>query len=96
MVAPTKLASRMPAKKEIDPTNYSGRIAARMRKLRTEKGWTVADLHERLNRVVPKEMKIAGSTLHGWDNGDRKVDPDYYPALGEVFGLTVRAFLPSE
>jgi transcriptional regulator with XRE-family HTH domain len=86
----------MPAKKEIDATNYSGRIAARLRKLRTEKGWTVADLHERLNRVVPKEMKIAGSTLHGWDNGDRKVDPDYYPALGEVFGLTVRAFLPSE
>jgi transcriptional regulator with XRE-family HTH domain len=87
---------RVPAKKDVDESTYSGRIAARLRKLRTDKGWTVKDLRERLNRTLPASMRLKPSTLHGWDAGDRKVDPDYYPALAAVFGLSVRAFLPTE
>jgi transcriptional regulator with XRE-family HTH domain len=87
---------RVPAKKEVDESTYSGRIAARLRKLRTDRGWTVKDLRERLNRNLPKDKRIGASTLHCWDAADRKIDPDYYPAIAHVFGMTVRAFLPTE
>jgi len=92
----TKIVGSMPAKKEIDETSYSGRIAARLRELRTAKGWTVADLLERLNRELPKAMRVTGHALHKWDAAERKIDPDYYPALAKVFGLSTRAFLPIE
>ena len=84
----------MPAKKPVPTDTYSGRIAARLRELREAKGWTVAELAERLNRSLPKDMRVANSTLHGWDAGTRKVDPDYYPAIAATFGLTVRGFMP--
>lgn len=88
--------SRVPAKKEIDESTYSGRIAARMRELRTAKGWTVAELLERVNTALPKADRIAQQTLHNWDQGKRKIDPDYYPAIASAFGLSTRGFLPSE
>lgn len=86
----------MPPRTEIDTSTYSGRVAQRMRDLRTEKGWTVADLLERVNRLLPAEMRIAQPTLHGWDRGLRKIDPDYYPAIAAAFGKSIKAFLPTE
>lgn len=86
----------MPPKKEIDISTYSGRIAQRMRDLRAKKGWTVADLLERVNRDLPEDARIAQPTLHGWDQGKRKIDPDYYPAIASAFGLSIKGFLPTE
>lgn len=90
------LVGSMPAKAEIDERTYSGRVAARLRELREAKGWTVAEVQERINAGLRKDKRVAQSTVHGWDNGSRKIDPDYYPLLAQVFRLTVRAFLPAE
>ena len=92
----TSKGAAVPAKKDVDTSHYAGRIAARLRSLREAKGWTVADLAERLNRILPKEMRIANSSLHHWDSGGRNIDPDYYPYLAKLFGLSVRGFLPPE
>ena len=86
----------VPAKKPVPTDTYSGRVASRLRTLREDRGWTVADLAERLNRLLPEEKRIANSTLHAWDNGSRTADPNYYPALAKVFGLTVLGFLPGK
>ncbi len=88
--------SRVPAKKPVPTDSYGSRISARLRELREARNWTVAELAERLNRRLPKDRRIANSTLHGWDSGSRNVDPDYYPELAAVFQLTVRQFMPSE
>lgn len=96
MLTASKDRRAMPAKKPVDTSQYSGRIAARLRELREAKGWTVADLAERLNRSLKPDQRIANSTLHGWDAGDRAINPDYYPALAAVFGMSVRGFLPAE
>lgn len=88
--------SRVPAKRPVPTDSYGSRISARLRELREAKGWTVADLAERLNRKLPKQRQIANSTLHGWDSGSRNVDPDYYPELAAVFQMTVRQFMPIE
>lgn len=88
------LVGSMPAKTEIDTSTYSGRVAARLRELREARGWTVAELQERINTRIAKARRVAQSTVHGWDNGSRKIDPDFYPVLASVFGKPVRSFLP--
>lgn len=90
------LRRAMPAKKPVPTDSYSRRIAARMRELREARGWTVADLAERVNRALPNSMKLANGTLHNWDNATRKIDPDYYPVIAAAFGLSTRGFLPAE
>lgn len=96
MAMVAKQNGRVPAKKPVNVEGYAGRIAARLRSLRESKGWTVAELAERLNRSLKPDDRIANSTLHAWDSGNRNVDPDYYPAIAAVFGLSVRGFLPAE
>lgn len=96
VAAVSKTGRAMPAKKTVKTDSYSGRIAARLRELREARGWTVADVAERLNRTLPKDMMLANGTLHNWDNGTRKVDPDYYPYLAAVFGISPRSFVPAE
>lgn len=86
----------MPAKKPVPIDSYSGRISARMRELRERLGYTVAELAERLNKRLPKNRRIANSTLHGWDSGVRKVDPDYYPELAAALQVSVRQLMPDE
>lgn len=84
----------MPPKRKIDTTKYSGRIAARLRKLREERGWLVNDLAAAINRLLPADQRVAVSTVHHWDNGGRRLDPDLYPIVARAFGLTVAEFLP--
>lgn len=86
----------MPPKRKIDTTRYSGRIAARLRSLREERGWLVGKLAEEINRLLPADSRVAVSTVHHWDNGGRKLDPDLYPILAKVFGMTVAEFLPKK
>lgn len=92
----TKNGRAMPAKKPVSTDSYSGRISARLRELREARGWTVAEVVERLNRHLPKDRRIANSTFHGWDSGARKVDPDYYPELAETLGVGVRSLMPND
>ena len=86
---------RMPAKKPVPARGtFSRKVSARLRALRDERGWLVNDVADKLARILPDGMEIATSTLHCWDNGSRKVDPDYYPYLAKVFGVTLGEFLP--
>lgn len=86
----------LPAKKPPKAgSSYSHRVSVRIRELREERDWTVAEVTDRLNRILGSEA-VAASTVHGWDNGSRKVDPDCYPALARVFGLSVRQFVPAK
>lgn len=86
----------MPPKRKIDTTKYSGRIAARLRALREERGWTVATLAEEINRHLPEGQEAAPSTAHSWENGSRKIDPDLYPVLARVFRMKLYEFLPAK
>ncbi len=87
--------ANMPAKKPVETSSYSGRVAARLRTLREERDWHVSDLVARINKIL-KDGELAQSTIHGWDNGSRKIDPDYYPTIARVFGITVLDFLPEK
>lgn len=82
----------MPPKRKIDTKRYSGRVAARVRALREERGWLVQDLAKAVNDLLIKPVAV--STVHGWDNGSSKIDPDLYPTLARVFGLKLSEFLP--
>lgn len=84
----------MPPKRKINTKHYSGRIAARVRALREERGWLVGDLAAALNRLLPPDDRVAVSTVHHWDNGGRNLPPDLYPFMAKVFGLTIAEFLP--
>jgi transcriptional regulator with XRE-family HTH domain len=86
----------MPAKTEIDTSTYSGRMAARLRQLREAKGWTVAELQERINTRVPKAMRVAQSTVHSWDSGGRSINSDYLPAIADALGLSIGGFMPKD
>lgn len=90
-----KTRRAMPAKKPVPKDTYSGRVAARMRLLREERDWLVSDLTARINKIL-KDDAVAQSTVHGWDNGSRKIDPDFYPAIARVFGLSVAEFIPEK
>jgi transcriptional regulator with XRE-family HTH domain len=92
----TSRGSAVPAKKDVKTDTYSGRVAARLRELRDAKGWTVLELTEKINLQLRKDKRVAPSTVHGWDNGSRKLDPDMYPVVAAVFRMSVRHFLPSE
>lgn len=91
----TKMAGTMPAKRPVPTDTYSQRVSARLRALREERGWLVADLAERINRHLPEGEGFATSTIHGWDNGNKKIDPDTYPILAKVLGVKLLEFLPA-
>lgn len=86
---------RMPPKRKIDTKRYSGRVAARMRALREERGWLVRELAVEINRLLPPAKRVEASTVHGWDNGNRTIDPDLYPTIARVFSLSIAEFLPA-
>lgn len=86
----------MPSEREIDTKTFSGRVAARLRTLRKAKGWNVPELTKAINSRLEADDEVAQSTVHGWDNGNRKIDPDYYPMLARLFGLSVAEFLPKK
>jgi len=88
------LEAPLPAKKPPRRTTYSLRVAARVRELREERGWLVNELAARINRGRAKDDRLAVSTIHSWDNGSRKIDPDFYPTLARAFGLPLFEFLP--
>lgn len=76
-----------------DLTTYSGRVAAQLRSLREKSGWTVEETIERLERAG---LQVARATYFQWEQGRRAIAIENLPALAQVFGKTVRSFLPAE
>ena len=84
------------AKREPDLSTYSGRVAARIRELRSGKGWSVDDLHVRLKRrgvVIP--VQTLYSYERGKDAGGANIPLDLIPVFGKLFGSdTPSGWLP--
>lgn len=84
----------MPPEKKPDTTTYSGRIGARIRKLRKDRDWSVEQLRDAL---AAKHVTIAISTIYGIENGSREIDVDHMPGFAAAFGFkTVGEFLPAK
>lgn len=80
--------------REPDVTRYSGRVAARLRALRNAKRMSVDELRLALER---HGVTLANSALYAYENGNRQINPDHYPALAKVLGVkSVREFLPGK
>lgn len=85
-----------PAKRTIEGETYSKLIAKRMRELREKRGWGVDKLTAEINRYLSNGLtRVAQSTVHGWDNGARKVNPDYYPAIARAYRMSIKSFMPN-
>ena len=86
----------MAAMNERDPntSTYSGRVAARIRKLRKDRQMERSELHAALERYG---VKVSMPSLYAYENGNRPVNPDHYPAFAKALGCkSVRAFLPAD
>ena len=73
-------------KREPDLTTYSGRVAHNLRTIRTNRGWTVDELAEKLG--------IKARALYAYENGTRSLDPDLYPFVARAFRMKLLDFLP--
>lgn len=72
---------------ETNDKTYAGRLAARVRELRDERGWNM----ERLSAATG----IPADTLYGYENGRREIPLDALPLLSRAFGLTPAEFFPA-
>ena len=74
-------------------TTYSQRIALRIGELRTRRKWTRKQFREAL---AAAGCRVSLATVYAWENGNKGISPDKYPALAAAFGVPVRTFLPAE
>ena len=75
-------------KKEPDQTIYSGRFAARLRKLREKAGITVEEMVAQTG--IPKR------TLYSYESGERMPPYDTLPIIAKMLGVKVRTLLPDD
>lgn len=77
-----------------DTSTYSGRVAARIRELRKNRRMERSELHAAL---AQHGVKVSMPALYAYENGNRPVNPDHYPAFAKALGCkSVRSFLPAE
>lgn len=77
---------------EIDTTSYSGRVAARIRKLVDDKGVPI--------KSITKAIQDAGHTasdrtVFAYLNNTRTIHPDLYPVFAKVLGMKLHDMLPA-
>lgn len=91
VVALTRLGDmpRKPAKPKLD--TYSGRLGARIRELRNERGWPVEQFWLRLDRAG---VKASVATINNWEAGRRAPHLDDCPAIAKVLGVAILELLP--
>lgn len=69
------------------------RLNTRIRALRTAKGWSQAQLGEKLAELMGIERKIPTSTIASWEHKDPSIakipSPDKVNALSMLFGVTI-------
>ncbi len=95
MVTEAIMEPMSPAKKQVEANTYSKRIAVRLRELREQRGWLVEKLTFEINANLQDGLKpVAQSTVHGWDNGTRKVDHNYLPVIARAMKITIAHLLP--
>lgn len=95
------------ARPEVDRRveTYADQIAARLRELRHEKGWSIQDFRLRLAQVAgvtgedgePIPQSTAYSYEHGRSGGGADLPTDLFPAIALLYGYaTPFGWLPKE
>ena len=77
--------------KEPDTSQFSGRIAARIRAERERIGLSVEELAAKIEGAG---YSIAAPTLYHWENGNRRPDLDALPFIAKALRLRLSDFLP--
>lgn len=79
--------------KEPDAGTYLGRVALRLKKLRTD-----AKLdHERAAKAITKAgYEVSESTIYRWEQGRTQPHIEALPAVAEAYGVSARTVLPNE
>jgi transcriptional regulator with XRE-family HTH domain len=84
-----------PARKEPDLSTYTGRIAARIRKLRQRSNLSVTEFAA----IVSDKSgtTVSTSTAYGWENGNNTPNLKMLPAIAAALGVKkARNVLPNE
>jgi ribosome-binding protein aMBF1 (putative translation factor) len=69
---------------KVDASKFAGRLALRIRALRTEHGWTV----EKLAKLITKAgYPVSTSNLYAWENGTVEPQLNAFPALAKALKL---------
>lgn len=96
----TALASKMAGskavpkpRKEPDTKRYAGRVAVRLRELRTLRRLTQEQLAEKLTK---SGYPISTPTVYAWENGNLQVQIDALPYVAKVLQVTVGQFMPEK
>lgn len=79
--------------KDPNTREYSGRVAARLRRLREDRGWTVETLVEKLEL---QEYSTTKATIYKYESGDLMLPWDKIPHFAAAFGVSIGHFLPKE
>ena len=79
--------------KEPDLTTYAGRLGARLRALREERGWSVEQFRDRLEAAG---LGAAAGTIRNWERGDRTPPAESFPFIASVLGVAPGDLLPPE
>jgi len=82
-----------PAKKEVDMTTYSGRIAAKMRIVREKKQLDAAKVAKRMTKFG---WPITMAAYRHWENGTRKQNVDAIPYIAKALGVKPHDILPEK
>lgn len=77
---------------KIDTRKYSGRVAARIRKLIDEKQVPIKTILKAINKVEP----VSERTLFAYLNNTRTLHPDLYPAVAKAIKVPIAELLPTK
>lgn len=76
-----------------DTSTYTGRLAARLRKLREQRGKSVDEMHTSLtSRRIG--LDISRKTYYAWEAGSHDIPTHALPALAKALGIGVRELMP--
>lgn len=89
--SPSTDATMNPAPKKPDESTYSGRFAARLRKLREKRGLTGQEAAE---AVTNAGYAVAQRSYYAWEAAQNEPPLDAFPAIARAFGLRIRDLLP--
>ena len=79
--------------KEPDQDRYSGRLATRIREVRTAEGMTVEALAAKVTKLG---YKLGAPTLYHWENGTREPALDAVPYLARALKRLISDLLPQK
>lgn len=82
-----------PAPKAPDESTYSGRFAARLRKLREKTGMTGQEMAK---AIVAEGYKVTGTTYYRWEAGQSEPSFNVLPVLAKILGISPRSLMPKE